>query len=179
MAAKLDREALARAARLVLDAEAGGGRVHVTGVGKPEHVARYASALLASTGTTAAFLHATEATHGGVGQLRAGDVVIAISNSGETRELLEAVAAARDRDARVLAVTARADSPLGRAADVVLEARVAQEGGPLDLAPRLSVLAETLALAALSVALQELRGFTRGDYARLHPAGALGRKSRG
>jgi len=178
VAAKLDREALARATRLLLDAEAGGGRVHVTGVGKPEHVARYAAALLASTGTAAAFLHATEATHGGVGQLLAGDVVIAISNSGETRELLEAVAAARALDVRVLAVTARADSPLGRAADVVLEARVAHEGGPLDLAPRLSVLAEMLALAALSVALQESRGFTRGDYARLHPAGALGHKSR-
>ena len=177
-AAKLDRGALDRGARLVEGALAAGGRVHVTGVGKPEHVARYAAALLSSTGTPAAFLNATEATHGGVGQLVPGDVVIAISNSGETQELLGAVAAARGRDARVLAVTSRADSSLGRQADVVIEARVAHEGGPLDLAPRLSVLAETLVLAALSVALQEARGLTRADYARLHPAGALGRKSR-
>lgn len=178
LAGKLDREALAGATRLILEAEAEGGRVHVTGIGKPEHVAHYAAALLASTGTPASFLHGTEAAHGGVGQIRSGDVVIAISNSGETRELLDAVAAAAGMDARIVAVTGRRSSPLGRAAAAVLEARVEQEGGPLDLAPRASILAQTLVLQALSVALQEARGLTREEYARRHPAGSLGRRSR-
>jgi arabinose-5-phosphate isomerase len=177
-AGRLDRAAVERAAQLVRAAEAAHGRVHLTGVGKPEHVARYAAALLASTGTPATFLHATEATHGSVGQLRAGDVVVAISNSGETRELLDAVAAARELGARVVAVTARANSSLARASEVVLAIPVSHEGGRLDLAPRASVLAQTLAVAALSVALEEGRGFTREDYAKRHPAGALGRRLR-
>jgi arabinose-5-phosphate isomerase len=177
-ARRLERAALARAVELIRAAEAGGGRVHVTGVGKPEHVARYGAALLSSTGTPATFLHATEATHGSVGQLARGDVLIALSNSGETRELLDAVRAARGLEARVVAVTARADSPLARAADVVLEARVEREGGGLGLAPRASVLAQTLVIAALSTALEESRGFRREDYHLRHPAGALGQRSR-
>jgi arabinose-5-phosphate isomerase len=177
-AGRLDRAAIARAAVLVRAAEAANGRVHVTGVGKPEHVARYAAALLASTGTPATFLHATEATHGSVGQLRAGDVLVAISNSGETRELLDTVSAARALGARLIAITAEPESSLGRAAEVVLAARVEHEGGRLDLAPRASVLAQTLAVAALSVALEEGRGFTREDYKQRHPGGSLGRKLR-
>jgi arabinose-5-phosphate isomerase len=177
-ARRLERAALVRAVELIRAAEAGGGRVHVTGVGKPEHVARYGAALLSSTGTPATFLHATEATHGSVGQLARGDVLIALSNSGETRELLDAVRAARGLEARIVAVTARADSPLARAADVVLEARVEREGGGLGLAPRASVLAETLVLAALSAALEESGDFRREDYHLRHPAGALGRRSK-
>lgn len=172
-----DREALAEVARRILRAEQGGARVHVTGVGKPEHVARYAAALLASTGTPAAFLHGTEATHGSLGQVRRGDIVIAISNSGTTRELLETARALRDYGAELVAVTARADSPLGRLADRVLEARVEEEGGALGLAPRASVLAQILVLAALSVELERARGFTRADYNARHPSGALGKKS--
>ena len=179
VAERVDRAALAAAAELVLAAESAGARVHVTGIGKPEHVARYAASLFASTGTPAAFLHGTEVTHGGVGQLRPGDVVIAISNSGSTEELLRAVEALRRFGASVVAVTARRDSPLARAADVVLEAGVSEEGDSLGLAPRASVLAQTLVLAALSVQLQEAKGFTREDYARRHPAGELGKKSRG
>ena len=178
VAKRLDRTALAAAAELVLEAESAGARVHVTGVGKPEHVARYAASLLSSTGTPAFFLHGTEVTHGSVGQLRPGDVVIAVSNSGSTEELLRGIQALRNFGARVLAVTARRDSPLARAADLVLEAGVGAEGDSLGLAPRTSVLAQTLALAALSVQLQEAKGFTREDYARRHPAGELGRKSR-
>ncbi len=177
-ARRVERAALARAVELVRAAEAGGGRVHVTGVGKPEHVARYGAALLSSTGTPASFLHATEATHGSVGQLARGDVVIALSNSGETRELLDAVAAARGLDARIVAITGGAESALARAADVVLLARVEREGGGLGLAPRASVLAETLVLAALSAALEESRDFRREDYHRRHPAGVLGQRSR-
>jgi arabinose-5-phosphate isomerase len=176
-AARVDRASLAAAAELVLAAESAGARVHVTGIGKPEHVARYAASLLASTGTPAAFLHGTEVTHGSVGQLRPGDVVIAISNSGSTEELLRGIEALRRFGGRIIAVTARRDSPLARLADVVLEAGVAEEGDSLGLAPRASVLAETLVLAALSVQLQEAKGFTREDYARRHPAGELGKKS--
>jgi arabinose-5-phosphate isomerase len=177
-AARLDRAAVAAAAELVIAAESTGARVHVTGVGKPEHVARYAASLLSSTGTPAAFLHGTEVTHGSVGQLRPGDVVIAISNSGATEELLRAVDALRRFGAKIVAVTGRSDSALARAADVVLEAGVKEEGDSLGLAPRASILAETLALAALSVQLQETKGFTREDYALRHPAGELGKKAR-
>jgi arabinose-5-phosphate isomerase len=176
-AARFDREACARAAGLILSAEAAGARVHVTGIGKPEHLAHYAASLLSSTGTPATFLHGTEATHGSVGQLRPGDVLIAISNSGSTRELLETADAARALGARLVAITADLASPLAQRADVALEARVEREGGPLGLAPRASILAQTLALAALSVELQARRSFTRADYHARHPAGSLGRKS--
>jgi arabinose-5-phosphate isomerase len=177
VARRLDPGTLDLAVALIMQVEGLGGRVHVTGVGKPEHAAHYAAALLASTGTPATFLHATEATHGSIGQLRAGDALIAISNSGQTRELLDAVEAARALDARVIAVTGDPASPLARAADLVLDARVDDEGGPLGLAPRASFLAEVLVLAALSVALQSARSFGRDDYSLRHPAGELGKKS--
>ncbi|MFQ5697537.1 MAG: PfkB family carbohydrate kinase [Myxococcota bacterium] len=172
-----DRAGLRAAADLIVNGQASGGRVHVTGIGKPEHVARYAAALFSSTGTPATFLHGTEATHGSVGQMRRGDLLIAISNSGETGPLLACVQAARDRGVRIVAVTGAGDSTLARAADRVLRARVAREGGPLDLAPRASVLAEAMLLAALSVELQARRGFTREDYHRSHPSGRLGQRS--
>jgi len=172
-----DRGALRAAARLVREAEERGGRVHVTGIGKPEHVAHYAASLLASTGTPATFLHGTEATHGSVGQVREGDVVIAISNSGETRELLDTVAAVRRIGAAIVAVSGDAESSLAQAADQVLRAGVEREGGPLGLAPRASVLAQILVLAALSVELQSSRGFDRSDYNRRHPGGSLGKRS--
>ncbi len=177
VASRSDRRALARAAELILEVESGGGRVHFTGVGKPEHVARYAASLFSSTGTPASFLHGTEVTHGSVGQIRPGDAVIAISNSGSTEELLRAVEALRHFGGRVIAVTGRLDSPLARAAEIALEAHVAEEGDALGFAPRASVLAEILVLAALSVQLQEAKGFTREDYGRRHPAGELGKKS--
>ncbi|MEE9280023.1 MAG: PfkB family carbohydrate kinase [Myxococcota bacterium] len=169
-----DRLAIAEVARSILRAEEGGGRVHVTGVGKPEHVARYAAALLSSTGTPATFLHGTEATHGSLGQVRPGDVVIAISNSGSTSEILETARALRAYGAELVALVGSRDSPLARTAGLVLEARVLAEGGPLGVAPRASVLAEILVMAALSVELERRRGFTRKDFRARHPAGALG-----
>ncbi|MBW2282017.1 MAG: SIS domain-containing protein [Deltaproteobacteria bacterium] len=177
--AELDRPALTAAASLIRESERDGGRVHVTGVGKPEHLAHYAASLLSSTGTPAVFLHGTEATHGSVGQLRPGDVVIAISNSGATPELLATADAVLSRGARLVAVTGSADSPLGRAAEVVLEAAVSSEGGPLDLAPRASILVEALVLQALSVELQAGSDFGRREYHERHPAGALGARSAG
>jgi arabinose-5-phosphate isomerase len=163
---------------LVRECCARGGRVHVTGVGKPEHVARYAASLLSSTGTPATFLHATETVHGSAGQVAAGDVVIAISNSGETAELRAAVECVRGMGARLIAVTGVADSWLARAADATLDAGVAREGGPLGLAPRASAAAEAVVLAALSAALERESGLTRAEYGRRHPAGRLGRLAR-
>lgn len=177
VASSLDRERVAEAARCVCDAESRGGRVHVTGVGKPEHLARYAAALLSSTGTPATFLHGTEAAHGSVGQLRPGDVVIAISNSGETPELRACIEAVKGFDARVIAVTANPGSWLGRSADLVLEVGVEDEGGPLGFAPRASGLVQLMTLVALSVELETLRHFTAKDYARRHPSGVLGRRA--
>ncbi|MBW2268912.1 MAG: SIS domain-containing protein [Deltaproteobacteria bacterium] len=159
---------------LLNDARVHGGRVHVTGVGKPEHVAHYAASLLSSTGTPASFLHATEAVHGSAGQVVAGDVVIAISNSGETQELLAAVAAVQRLGARLIAVTGGLASPLAAAADAVLDAGVKREGGPLGLAPRASVAAELLVVASLAAAQQAQLGFTRRDYNQRHSAGKLG-----
>jgi sugar/nucleoside kinase (ribokinase family)/D-arabinose 5-phosphate isomerase GutQ len=168
---------LARATQLVLSTESRGGRVHVTGVGKCAHVAAYTAALLSSTGTPAVQLDALEATHGSVGQLRPGDLLIAISNSGRTAELLDAVAAARSLGARVLALSESGESPLARAADAQLCVRVEREGDPLDLAPRASTLAQILVLGALSVELQVRKGLDRTEYHRRHPGGSLGKRS--
>jgi arabinose-5-phosphate isomerase len=173
---RLDPAAFERAVALIRTAEAAGGRVHVSGIGKPEHVAKYAASLLSSTGTPATFLHGTEAVHGSAGQVVRGDVVIAISNSGTT-ELVASVDAARALGAQVIAVTGNGRSPLASRADVVLEAQVEREGGGLGYAPRASIAAELLVLAALSAALETARGFTRADYHARHPAGALGKKS--
>jgi arabinose-5-phosphate isomerase len=174
---RLDPAAFDAALALVSGSRAKGGRVHVTGIGKPEHVAHYAASLFASTGTPATFLHGTEVVHGSAGQVVAGDVVVAISNSGATPELLAAVEAVRRLGARIVAVTGDVASPLARAAEVVLDAGVAREGGGLGFAPRASVAAELLVLAALSAALEEETGFTRSDYHARHPAGKLGEKS--
>jgi arabinose-5-phosphate isomerase len=174
---RLEPGAYARALDLLAQARARGGRVHVTGVGKPEHLAHYGASLLASTGTPATFLHATEAAHGSAGQVVAGDVVVAISNSGTTRELLGTVAAVRAMGASVIAVTGGLDSALARSADVVLDAGVAREGGPLGFAPRASAAAELLVLAALGAGAEAAVGLTREQYHLRHPAGALGKRS--
>ncbi len=176
--ARLDTAAFEAALALIRGARAQGGRLHVTGVGKPEHVARYAASLLSSTGTPATFLHATEAVHGSAGQLVAGDALLAISNSGETEELRVAVEAARGMGARVIGVSGAPASWLATHADVFLDAGVAREGGGLGLAPRASVAAEVLVLAALSAALEAESGLTRAEYHRRHPAGTLGKRSR-
>ena len=176
-AERLDRAQLGRAVELIVAAEEKSARVHVTGVGKAEQVARYAAGLLSSTGTPATFLDATEAVHGGVGQLRPEDVLVAISNSGETLELLRCCEVARALGARLVALTGAPASGLARAAEIALDCGVAEEGGPLGLAPRASVLAQILAVAALSVALQDRKQLSREAYHQRHPAGALGRRS--
>jgi len=176
--ARLDPRSYDRALALLRDALSRGKRVHVTGVGKPEHLAHYGASLLASTGTPATFLHATEAVHGSAGQIVDGDVVIAISNSGETVDLRHTVEVARSMGASIVGVTGAPRSWLAAKSDVWLDAGVAREGGPLGLAPRASAAAELLVLAALAAGLERGHGFSRADYHRRHPAGALGQKSR-
>ena len=172
-------EAIERAAVLILDCESRGGRVHVTGIGKSEHIARYVASLLSSTGTPAYFLHATECIHGSAGQVCPNDVAIAISNSGTTPELLSAIETLRELGTRIIAVSGNRDSILARSADVLLDAGVENEGGELNLVPRASILAKIYVLCSLSVALEAHKGLTREQYARWHPGGALGRLARG
>ena len=172
-------EAIERAADLILDCESRGGRVHVTGIGKSEHIARYIASLLSSTGTPAYFLHATECTHGSAGQVCANDVAIAISNSGTTPELLSAIETLRDLGTKIIGVSGNQESDLARISDVLLDAGVDNEGGSLNLVPRTSILAKIYVLCSLSVALEAHKGLTREQYARWHPSGALGRLARG
>lgn len=163
------------AAQLILDSQAHGGRVHVTGIGKCSHVSTYAASLFSSTGNPAYYLHGTEAVHGSCGQLVAGDVVIAISNSGETAELKATVLAVKNNGCKVIGVSGNPDSWLAKNTDAFLFAGVKAEGGPLNRAPRNSVLAELLTLQALSVALQVENGWDPIQYVRCHPGGKLGK----
>jgi sugar/nucleoside kinase (ribokinase family)/D-arabinose 5-phosphate isomerase GutQ len=175
---EIDLNQIRAAVDMIRTAEARGGRVHLTGVGKPEHVARYAASLFCSVGTQATFLHATETLHGSLGQVDPKDVVIAISNSGNTREVCEATIAIKEHGAQLIAVTGNRASELSHLADLVINAPVEQEGGVLGLAPRISVLAEVCVLAALSVALEAARGLTLEQYGRWHRAGTLGAAAR-
>ena len=151
-----------------------GGRLHVTGIGKPGHVATYIASLISSTGTPCYFLHGTEAVHGSCGQLVADDVVIVISNSGETAEMKSTVRAIKNNHCSIIGVSGNGNSWLAKESDIHLLAGVGNEGGPLNRAPRNSVLAETLTLQALSVALQSECGQDPVSYIRCHPGGSLG-----
>ncbi len=162
-----------RAVQLVL---ARHGRVIVTGIGKSGHIGRKIAATLASTGTPAYFVHAAEAAHGDLGMITAEDVVIALSHSGASEEVLTIVPLVKRQGASLIAITGRPDSVLAREADVHLDAAVAEEACPLNLAPTASTTA-TLALGdALAVALLDARGFSSDDFARAHPGGLLGRR---
>lgn len=170
----LNADSYEEAAAIIKESQKNGGRIHVTGIGKPGHVAAYAASLLSSTGNPATFLHGTEAVHGSCGQLVAGDVVIAISNSGETQELKSTVLAIKNNGCKVIGVTGGRDSWLAQNSDCTLYAGVAEEGGPLNRAPRNSVNAEMLTLQALSVALQVEQDWDPVRYVRCHPGGKLG-----
>ena len=152
------------------------GRVIVTGVGKSGHIGRKLAATLASTGTPAYFVHAAEAAHGDLGMITPEDVVIALSNSGSSEELLTIVPLVKRQGARLIAMTGRPDSPLAREADAHLDAGVAEEACPLNLAPTASTTAALALGDALAVALLDARGFAAEDFARSHPGGALGRR---
>lgn len=152
------------------------GRVVVTGMGKSGHIGNKIAATLASTGTPAFFLHPAEASHGDIGMITAQDVVLAISNSGETDELLTILPVIKRLGVPLIAMTGRAQSTLAQAATTVLDVSVPEEACPLNLAPTASTTA-TLAMGdALAVAVLEARGFTQEDFARSHPGGSLGRR---
>jgi arabinose-5-phosphate isomerase len=152
------------------------GRVVVTGMGKSGHVAGKIASTLASTGTPAFFVHPGEASHGDLGMITASDVVLAISNSGETPEVLTILPLIKRLGVPLITMTGRPESTLAKAADAHLDIRVAKEACPLNLAPTASTTA-TLAMGdALSVALLNSRGFTREDFAFSHPGGQLGRR---
>lgn len=199
MTAPLDEQKLVARARQVLEIEAAAvaalrsriderfvaacqllnackGRVVVTGMGKSGHIGDKIAATFASTGTPAFFLHAAEASHGDIGMITQADVILALSNSGETAELIAILPVIKRLGVGLIALTGRPQSTLGRAASVVLDISVAQEACSLNLAPTASTTA-TLAMGdALAVALLDARGFTEEDFARSHPGGSLGRR---
>jgi len=149
------------------------GRVVVTGIGKSGHIARKIASTLSSTGTPAYFVHAAEASHGDLGMITSGDVVIAISYSGTSSELMGIVPLIKRQGAKLLTMTGNAASPLAREADVNLDANVAQEACPHNLAPTASTTAALALGDALAVALLDAQGFSAEDFARSHPRGQL------
>jgi len=161
------------ACRLILGCA---GRVVVTGMGKSGHVARKIAATLASTGTPAFFVHPGEASHGDLGMILPQDVVLALSNSGETDEVLFILPVIKRQGIPLIAITGNAHSSLADQANVHLDASIAVEACPLGLAPTASTTAALVMGDALAIALLEARGFTSEDFARSHPAGSLGRR---
>ncbi|PWK81566.1 KpsF/GutQ family sugar-phosphate isomerase [Fulvimonas soli] len=198
-AAKLDPDALVRSARTVVATEAAAiraleprigaefvaacrlilgcqGRVVVTGMGKSGHIGRKIAATLASTGTPAFFVHPGEASHGDLGMILPQDVVLALSNSGETDEVLFILPVIKRQGIPLVAITGNPRSSLAGQADVHLDASISAEACPLGLAPTASTTAALVMGDALAIALLEARGFTSEDFARSHPAGSLGRR---
>lgn len=166
-------EAFARAVRMMLVVR---GRVVVMGMGKSGHVGRKIAATLASTGTPALFVHPAEASHGDLGMVKPVDLVLAMSNGGESDEITIILPLLKRLGVPLIAMTGNPDSTLARYADVVLDAAVQREACPLNLAPTASTTAQLALGDALAVALLDARGFRAEDFARSHPGGALGRK---
>ncbi|KAB8306796.1 arabinose-5-phosphate isomerase KdsD [Erwinia endophytica] len=152
------------------------GKVVVMGMGKSGHIGKKMAATFASTGTPAFFVHPAEASHGDLGMVSAGDIVIAISNSGESAEILALIPVLKRLHVSLICMTSRPESAMGRAADIHLCVKVPQEACPLGLAPTASTTAMLVMGDALAVALLRARGFTAEDFALSHPGGALGRK---
>lgn len=170
--ARLD-DAFVAACRLCLDTP---GRIVVTGMGKSGHISGKIAATLASTGTPAFFMHPGEASHGDLGMITNQDVLLAVSNSGETEEIITILPLVKRMGAPLITMTGNPGSTLAKAADVHLDVSVAEEACPLNLAPTASTTA-TLAMGdALAVALLKLRGFTAEDFALSHPSGSLGKR---
>jgi len=172
LAARID-ERFARACRLMLACT---GRIVVTGMGKSGHIGSKIAATLASTGSPAFFVHPGEASHGDLGMITSHDVVLALSNSGETAEIVTIVPLIKRMGAPLVSMTGRPASALAREADVNLDVSVDKEACPLDLAPTASTTAALVMGDALAIALLEARGFTEKDFALSHPGGSLGRR---
>lgn len=164
--------ALTKECAAILDA---GGKLVLAGIGKSGHIGQKIAATLASTGSTAVFLHPVEAMHGDLGVLRARDLLITLSYSGETEELLRVLPAAKRLDVKIAAITASANSSLAKWSDLTLAMPVPREACPFNLAPTATTTALLALGDALAIALLDLRGFSKNDYGRLHPGGAIGR----
>ena len=162
-----------RACEMILASK---GRVVVLGMGKSGHIGKKIAATLASTGTTSFFVHPAEASHGDMGMITSDDVILALSNSGTTAEIVTLLPLIKRLGIKMISLTGKPDSTLARAADVNLNARVEHEACPLNLAPTSSTTAALVMGDALAVALLEARGFTAEDFAFSHPGGALGRR---
>lgn len=162
-----------KACELILDCK---GRVVVVGMGKSGHIGNKIAATLASTGTTAFFVHPAEASHGDMGMITRDDIVLALSNSGSTAEIVTLLPLIKRLGIRLISMTGNPNSPLAQAAEVNLDASVSQEACPLNLAPTSSTTASLVLGDALAIALLEARGFTAEDFAFSHPGGALGRR---
>lgn len=152
------------------------GKVVLSGIGKSGHIAAKVAASMSSLGLPAVFLHATEALHGDIGLVAPGDVVILISNSGTTKEVLDVVPTLRSIGATIISVSQSADSPLAAASDVALVVTAEHEADALDLAPTSSTTGVLALGDALAVVTSELKGFTQADYGLRHPSGSLGKK---
>ena len=152
------------------------GRVVVVGMGKSGHIGNKIAATLASTGTTSFFVHPAEASHGDMGMITRDDIILALSNSGTTNEIVTLLPLIKRLGIKLISLTGNPDSPLAKAAEVNLDARVGQEACPLNLAPTSSTTAALVLGDALAIALLEARGFTAEDFAFSHPGGALGRR---
>ena len=168
-------EAFGAAVELILGTLEANRKIVVSGVGKNLHIAEKVSATLASTGSTSVVLNPLQAMHGDLGILRAGDVLLALSYSGESEELLALVPLARRLGSHVVSLTGNADSSLAKCSDVVVPVRVKREACPFNMAPTASTTATLAVGDALAMVLLEARGFKRDDYAKLHPGGAIGR----
>ncbi|MGD2137211.1 MAG: KpsF/GutQ family sugar-phosphate isomerase [Gammaproteobacteria bacterium] len=173
LAGRIREPAFTRACRLMLECR---GRVVVIGMGKSGHIAGKLAATLASTGTPAFFVHPGEASHGDLGMITSTDVVLILSNSGETGEIITILPIIRRLDVPLITMTGNPDSTLAQAADAHLDVTVEKEACPLGLAPTASTTAALAMGDALAVALLESRGFTEEDFARSHPGGSLGRR---
>jgi len=170
----LDRR-FVRAVRLILESLARGGKIVVTGVGKNFYVGQKISATLASTGSTSVVLHPSQAMHGDLGVLDKNDVLLALSYSGESNELLDIIPAVRRQGIKIVAMTAVPDSAVARASAELILTPVAREACPFNLAPTASTTAALAVGDALAIVLLEARGFKKEDYAKLHPGGTIGR----
>ncbi|MCX6997675.1 MAG: KpsF/GutQ family sugar-phosphate isomerase [Kiritimatiellaeota bacterium] len=165
----------ARAVELILARLRQRGKIIVTGVGKNAPIGQKLAATLTSTGSPAVFLHPSDALHGDLGLLAPGDVVIALSYSGASEEMLNMILCVKRAEVPIIAITGEPDSTLGRNSDVILPVTVEREAGPLNLAPTTSTTVTLVLGDALAMVLLEARGFKREDYAKLHPGGAIGR----
>lgn len=152
------------------------GRVVVTGMGKSGQISRKIAATLTSTGTPALYIHSSEGLHGDLGMLGKSDVLLVVSNSGETEDIIKMLPTIEVLQVPIVAILGRMDSTIGRRADIALDASVEREAGPLDLAPTTSTTAALVMGDALAIALLELRDFKPEDFALYHPGGALGKK---